>query len=370
MTDADVDGSHIRTLLLTLFFRQMPEIIERGYLYIAQPPLFKVKKGKTESYVKDEKSLSQVLVEQGTHNQEVMIAGKSPAISSKLLVDFVNHLIRFRDYCDTVAKNNIPMELLNALVHLEIGRENFKTLDRLLFLVAGLMDGLLDADAREHYEIGEGLKNIPLTFKNGQTLSDEDRRVFQSFGVEMDTGEDGLHTARTSHGLEKMTLNPFVKDSALAIDYDTEKELYEFVLSGYQQGRAFQVKFNAEFIDSALIHNLFELYQPVAVLDKPPFQLVHKNETVEIHSKEALLDAIMEAGKSGLAIQRYKGLGEMNPDQLWETTMNPETRVLLQVRAEDFVELEDLFSTLMGDAVEPRREFIQKNAMDAKNLDI
>ena len=141
-------------------------------------------------------------------------------------------------------------------------------------------------------------------------------------------------------------------------------------MAGHRQGRDFQVKINSKFIGSPLIQNLFELYQPLATLDKPPFTLVHKDDSIQIDSKEALLAAIMEAGKSGLAIQRYKGLGEMNPNQLWETTMDPETRVLLQVRADDFVELEDLFSTLMGDAVEPRRAFIQKNALDVKNLDI
>ena len=167
-----------------------------------------------------------------------------------------------------------------------------------------------------------------------------------------------------------MEINPLIKDVELVIDYDPEKELYEFTLSGHQQGRDFQVKFNSEFVGSPLIQNLFELYQPLAALDKPPFTLVQKDESFQIESKEALLAAIMEAGKSGLAIQRYKGLGEMNPDQLWETTMDPETRVLLQVRAEDYDIEEDLFSTLMGDAVEPRRDFIQKNAMDVKNLDI
>ena len=130
------------------------------------------------------------------------------------------------------------------------------------------------------------------------------------------------------------------------------------------------MKINAEFIESPLIQNLFLLYKPIAPLDQPPFTLTHKNESTQIESKEALLSAIMEAGKSGLTIQRYKGLGEMDPGELWETTMDPECRVLLQVRADDMVELEDLFSTLMGDAVEPRREFIQKNALDAKNLDI
>ncbi len=370
MTDADVDGSHIRTLLLTFFFRQMPAVIERGYLYIAQPPLFKVKKGKSENYVKDEKGLSQVLVEQGTDKQEVLIENKGPAISGKKLVDFVNHLIRFRDYCNTVAKNNIPTELLSALVNMQISQDNFKTLDQLLSLISRLMNNLLTDTEKEKYGTGGGLKNIPLILKNGQKLGADEVNAFKQFGVVMEDGKDNIYTATTDHGFEKIEISQSIKDMALLIDYDPEKELYKFTLAGHQQGRDFHVKFNAEFIDSPLIQKLFELYRPIASMDQPPFTLVHKDESVQIESKEVLLAAIMEAGKSGLSIQRYKGLGEMDPGELWETTMNPDTRVLLQVRADDIVELEDLFSTLMGDAVEPRREFIQKNALDAKNLDI
>ncbi len=370
MTDADVDGSHIRTLLLTFFFRQMLPVIERGYLYIAQPPLFKVKKGKSERYVKDEKGLSQVLVEQGTDKQEVLIENKGPAISGKKLVDFINHLIRFRDYCNTVAKNNIPTELLNALVNLELEQDSFKTLDQTLALISGLMNHLIAKSEKDKFGIRDNLKNIPLVLKNGQKLSAEETKAFKAFGVDMKPWEENVYVAETDHGQDKIEIDPLIKDVELVIDYDPEKELYEFTLAGHRQGRDFQVKINSKFIGSPLIQNLFELYQPLATLDKPPFTLVHKDDSIQIDSKEALLAAIMEAGKSGLAIQRYKGLGEMNPNQLWETTMDPETRVLLQVRADDFVELEDLFSTLMGDAVEPRRAFIQKNALDVKNLDI
>jgi len=370
MTDADVDGSHIRTLLLTFFFRQMPEVIERGYLYIAQPPLFKVKKGKSENYVKDEKGLSQVLVEQGTDKQEVLIQNKGPAISGKKLVDFVNHLIHFRDYCNTVAKNNIPTELLSVLVNMKISQDDFKTLGRLLSLISQLMGYLLAEAEKEKYSIKDDLKNIPLILKNGQELGADEVSAFKKFGVVMESGKDNVYAAQTDHGQEKIEINPFIKDMKLVIDYDPEKELYMFTLAGHQQGRDFQVKFNSEFMGSPLIQKLFELYRPIASMDQPPFTLVHKDESIEIESKEVLLGAIMEAGKSGLSIQRYKGLGEMDPGELWETTMDPESRVLLQVRADDIVELEDLFSTLMGDAVEPRREFIQKNALDAKNLDI
>ena len=371
MTDADVDGSHIRTLLLTLFFRQMEPLIQKGYLYIAQPPLFKVKKGKSESYVKDEKGLSQVLVEQGTDKQEVLIENKGPALSGKSLVDFVNHLIRFRDYCSTVAKNNIPAELLNALVNMELSQGDFTTLGKLLSMISKLMSHLLADIDKEKFGIKEGLKNIPLVLHNGQELSADELNAFKELGVELEPSlKEKVYVSKTDHGHDKIEISPSIKDLEVVIDYDLEKERYKFALTGHQQGRDFNVKINAEFIASPLIQKLFDLYQPIASLDKPPFTLVHKNESIQIESKEKLLSAIMEAGKSGLTIQRYKGLGEMDPGELWETTMDPESRVLLQVRADDMVELEDLFSTLMGDAVEPRREFIQKNALDAKNLDI
>ena len=371
MTDADVDGSHIRTLLLTLFFRQMEPLIEKGYLYIAQPPLFKVKKGKSETYVKDEKGLSQVLVEQGTDKQEVKINNEGPAISGKSLVDFVNDLIQFRDYCNTVAKNNIPAELLNALVDIEISQDDFKTLGKLLSLVSSLMNLMLADVDKDKFGIKEGLKNIPLVLRNGQELGADELNVFKELGAELEpSSEDNVYVSKTDHGYDKIEISPSIKDLAVVIDYDQEKERYKFALTGHQQGRDFNVKINAEFIESPLIQNLFSLYKPIASMDQPPFTLTHKNESVQIESKEELLSAIMEAGKSGLTIQRYKGLGEMDPGELWETTMDPEVRVLLQVRADDIVELEDLFSTLMGDAVEPRREFIQKNALDAKNLDI
>jgi len=371
MTDADVDGSHIRTLLLTLFFRQMEPLIEKGYLYIAQPPLFKVKKGKSESYVKDEKGLSQVLVEQGTDKQEVLIENQEPAIAGKALEDFVNHLIRFRDYCNTVAKNNIPAELLSALVNVEINQDDFKTLGKLLSLISNLMNHLLADVDKDKFGIKDNLKNIPLVLHNGQELGPDELNAFKESGVELEpSSEENIYISKTDHGHDKIEISPSIKDLEVVIDYDQEKECYKFALTGHQQGRDFHVKINAEFIESPLIQNLFELYKPIASMDRPPFTLKHKNESLQIDSKEKLLSAIMEAGKSGLTIQRYKGLGEMDPGELWETTMDPEVRVLLQVRADDMVELEDLFSTLMGDAVEPRREFIQKNALDAKNLDI
>jgi len=370
MTDADVDGSHIRTLLLTFFFRQMPEIIERGYLYIAQPPLFKIKKGKSEKYVKDEKLLSQHLVEQGTEKQELRLAENGQGYSGKELIDIVNKLIRFRDYVQTVSKNNIPQEILDALVKQPLNEASLETLDSMLVVVSSLIEKMVDAEFKEKYEISKGLQNIPVVLKNGAALSEQETKTFKKYGITLDAAEDNTYRAQTDHGLDRIQIAPLVKDFEIILDHDPEKNLYQFQLVGRRQGREFRVQVNGEFIKSALIKNLYTLYEPIRELDRPPFTLVNQNETQKAEDKDALLSLILESGKSGMYIQRYKGLGEMNPNQLWETTMNPDGRVLLQVRAEDFVELDELFSKLMGDEVEPRREFIQKNAMDVKNLDI
>ncbi len=370
MTDADVDGSHIRTLLLTFFFRQMPQIIEKGYLYIAQPPLFKIKKGKKENYIKDEKILSQFLVEQGTEKQQVKPSSNGHVFSGKNLVTVVNDLIKFRDYSQTVAKNNIPYEILNALVKEKLSEDSFQSVDQILKVLVHLMDNLLEEENRKKYDIQNKLNNIPLTLINGQELGKEEDQQFKNFGIELEPQKENNFQSKTDHGFERIDLNLMVKDVSIVISYDLEKELYQFTIQGRRQGREFLVLFNSEFIKSALIQNLYELYEPLRDIDHPPFTLINKEDAVDVANKEKLLEAILEAGKAGLYIQRYKGLGEMNPDQLWETTMNPDSRVLLQVRAEDMVELEELFSTLMGDSVEPRREFIQKNAVDAKNIDV
>ncbi|CAI2716862.1 DNA topoisomerase (ATP-hydrolyzing) subunit B [Nitrospina watsonii] len=370
MTDADVDGSHIRTLLLTFFFRQMPEIIERGYLYIAQPPLFKIKRGKSETYIKDEKILSQYLVEQGSENQELHIGDNGSAYAGPELVQIVNQLIQYRECTDMISKNNIPVEVLDALVRQIMDENTFRSLDTMLQVIQDILERLIVDECRERFEFGNDLKNVPILLKNGEVLRDEEVAQFRRFGVEFDEPEGNVYRSRTDHGQKWIQVTPSVKDFNITIDYDPEKDSYQFLFHGRRWGREFAVQFNPEFIKSPLIKKLYAYYEPIRSLDRPPFTLHYKNESRQLPNKSELLDAIMEAGKGSMYIQRYKGLGEMNPDQLWETTMNPDSRVLLQVRADDIVELEELFSTLMGDAVEPRREFIHKHAMEAKNLDI
>ncbi len=370
MTDADVDGAHIRTLLLTFFFRQMPELIEKGYLYIAQPPLFKTKKGKQEVYFKDEKMLSQFLIEQGVAHQEVQPSANGTSYSGHELVEMVNQLVQYCDYSETVTKNNIPYTLLEPLVALDLKPEHFKDLRTTLETLAELMKRVIDPERTKTYDCADGLKNIPLVFLNGERLGDSEAKVFAEFGLEMEELEGNRYQAKTEHDQAGIDFNDQIRDASIEINFDPEKELYVISVTGHWLGKKIKVGLGAEFLSTPLIQKLFELYEPIRHMDHPPFKLTKKQEVTEVQSKEELLKAILEAGKSGVYIQRYKGLGEMNADQLWDTTMNPDNRVLLQVKADDFVELDALFSRLMGEEVEPRREFIQKYALDAKNIDI
>jgi DNA gyrase subunit B len=370
MTDADVDGAHIRTLLLTLFFRQMTEIIEKGYLYIAQPPLFKIKKGKREVYLKNEKTLFQELVLQGTEHLELRVGGE--VYSGQKLVDLTNNLIRFRDYCKQAIKNNIPLQILNAIVRLK-PQDNFRRLENVLQMVTQIADELLDEEHKKKLQYKRELFNIPIIFRDLAEVTPELAGRLREFLIEMDLPEGTAPReifAKTTHGQEKVDARPEIRQLSVEIGFDREKNQYEFTWRGISRGREFEVRFDPAFFESALVQKLYQMYEPLRPLDHPPFTLAAKDKTEQVHDKEALLEYILAAGRSGMYIQRYKGLGEMNPEQLWATTMDPEARVLLQVRADDLVEAELIFTTLMGDAVEPRREFIETNALEAKNLDI
>ena len=369
MTDADVDGAHIRTLLLTFFFRQMPELIERGYLYIAQPPLFKVKKGKTEKYIKNDKLLSQFLVKAGTEKMEIHYAKNGNSYCGKNLEKLVNDLNRYQETFDQAVRNQIPGDILNALIRLRVTRENFETLEGVVEIIRDVIQAIIDPEGREKYKISETRLNVPILFKNGDNITPEQVKNLEQFGIELN--ENGKETrARLDHEHETIDLNWELKKIQLIVDHDPENKLFKFIMSGISQGRDFKIKFNTEFIESILIQKLFEIYEPIREVDQPPFKLIYNGHEEQASSREELLQAILEAGKRGLSIQRYKGLGEMNPDQLWETTMNPEKRVLLQVRSDDLIESDNLFTMLMGDEVEPRRDFIQTNALEAKNLDV
>ena len=305
MTDADVDGSHIRTLLLTFFYRQMPKVVAGGYLYIAQPPLFKVKKGKMEKYLKDEGSLENYLIECGVDKVRLKVKGKE--LSGKELEKLTKKIIRYERILDMIRGDP---RIVDALIEAT-------ELDQKILKDQKLLDVQLD-------KLAAYLK------KTYPELRD----------FEMDIENDMEHAA--SRIVYKTMLNTAPRKTTIDVD----------------------------FLNSAEFGELKKLAEDFSDLGGGPFTLLHEDESHVYPQLGEVKKFIIENGKGGQYIQRYKGLGEMNPVQLWETTMNPETRTLLQVRVEDAVEADQIFTILMGDQVEPRRQFIEENAIFVKNLDI
>jgi DNA gyrase subunit B len=369
MTDADVDGAHIRTLLLTFFFRQMPLLIENGYLYIAQPPLYKVKKGKKENYLKDEKLLFKFLMEQGIEKLEITTK-TGQTITRRELNQLINNLYRFEECFERVVKNNIPRAVVNVLIGLNVKRETFTNLEQVIGVILQVLDSLIDEENRGKYAYKSQYLNVPVHFKDSVDISPEKENRLKEFLIEIDRdGNNGVF-AKTSHDFKKVDLNQELKDVHFQLEFDPETANYQIMMFGSNNGRDFQLKLNVEFMESVIIQNILEVYQPLKETDHPPFILNNNGESTTVNSKHDLLQAVLDMAKKGMYIQRYKGLGEMNAEQLWETTMDPEVRILLQVRADDLVASEDLFTILMGEEVEPRREFIEKNALQARNVDI
>ncbi|MAX17692.1 MAG: DNA topoisomerase (ATP-hydrolyzing) subunit B [Nitrospina sp.] len=370
MTDADVDGAHIRTLLLTFFFRQMRQLIEKGYLYIAQPPLYKAKKGKKENYLKDEKLLFKFLMEQGVEKLEITTQKNDHKIVGKELNNLINNLYRFEECFERVVKNNIPRALLNVLVGLNVRKETLSSLEQALGVIVQILDALIDEENEKKYEYKSKYLNVPVRFSDSVDLNSEKENRIKEFLIEIDNEDNSGIFSKTSHGFKKIDLNQELKDVWFQLDYDAETTGFQIVMFGSNNGRDFQLKFNIEFMESVIIQNILDVYKPIRECDYPPFTLYNGGESMTVKSKHELLKAVLNMAKKGIYIQRYKGLGEMNAEQLWETTMDPEVRILLQVRADDLVDSEDLFTILMGEEVEPRREFIQKNALQARNVDI
>ncbi len=309
MTDADVDGSHIRTLLLTFFYRQMPELLEGGHIYIAQPPLYSIKHGKSLKYLKNEREMEDYLVGRATEGVVVTVEKTAKHYSGAQLVKLMK----------AVHEHSAVYEKLNRRI------QNSGLLDRLLESIAG-EGGLL--------EQGFNLKQL---FEKKELLS-------------------AICPAIEEIGYQCTTLQ------------DEEHGLYSLVAESKSNGS--KISFNWEFLSSAEWQRLFELYSEMAPLEKPPLTVRENGSAVAVNSREELLKYLLTLGKKDLAMQRYKGLGEMNPEQLWETTMNPETRTLLKVSIDDAVQTDAIFTILMGDAVEPRRRFIEDNALNVRNLDI
>ena len=310
MTDADVDGSHIRTLLLTFFYRQMPELVEKGYLFIAQPPLFKVKRGKQERYLKDEAALDEYLIELGTEDVRLRASSDGNGIGGQPLQTFIKKIAQWEKLMGMIARKKKNRTVIEALL------------------------------------LEEGF--------NEETLKDE-------------KALRGLENRLASY--VSLTA-PGQAPLSCTLEEDAEHNCFKLVVSTRANGSGFQTVIDRELLTSPEYKEIRKLFADLIDLGMPPYSVENGDHQVQLRSLTEVLNHIMEGGKKGQDIQRYKGLGEMNPGQLWDTTMNPETRVLLQVRIEDAVEADQIFSTLMGDEVEPRRKFIEDNALTVKNLDI
>ena len=301
MTDADVDGAHIRTLLLTFFFRQMPELIERGHLYIAQPPLYKVSRGKSEVYLKDQAAMDNYLTEQGVDGA-ILRQGNGEEISGadlRRVVDEAGRLKRVLDAFPT----HYPRHILEQAA-----------------IAGAFVTGAVESDLQGVADrVAARLDLIALEWERGWQ-----GRITQDKGVRLTRILRGVEEVRTLDG-------PMLRSG--------------------------EARKSGTFTE-----HLQDVYST-------PATLIRKDRVQNIYGPLDLLAAILEEGERGLSLQRYKGLGEMNPDQLWETTLDPDARTLLQVKVDDVAEADDLFTKLMGDVVEPRREFIQQNALSVENLD-
>jgi DNA gyrase subunit B len=301
MTDADVDGAHIRTLLLTFFFRQMPELIEGGYLYIAQPPLYKVSRGKSEVYLKDQAALEDYLIEQGVDGAVLRLA-TGEEIAGADLARVIEGARAFRRVLD-VFPTHYPRPILEQAA-----------------LAGAFEPGRADADLQAVADIvAQRLDLVAVEYERGWH-----GRITQDHGIRLSRILRGVEELRTLDGA---------------------------------------------VLRSGEARRLAQLVGQHADVYRKPARLVRKDRDQPIHGPTDLLKAILAEGEKGLSLQRYKGLGEMNPEQLWETTLDPEARTFLQVKINDLAEADDIFTKLMGDVVEPRRDFIQQNALNVENLD-
>src|SRR3984893_7802907 len=309
MTDADVDGSHIRTLLLTFFYRQIPMLIERGHIYIAQPPLYKVKRGKQESYVKDENELNAVLLNTALENSALHVNAEAPPLQGSGLEMLARQYMEVQAIIKRWSRR-YDDRLLDQLIYMpEVRTEDFDRMD------------WLRGWAQELHQRLNGLDDGTRTYR-----------------VEVSEAGDGHATRvlihKTEHGTPSKKYLP------------------------------------REFFESAEYQRIADLARTLAGLIGEGAYVTRGEDRYEVGSFKEAMKWLFDQARRGQSIQRYQGLGEMNPEQLWETTINPETRRLMQVRIDDAVAADDIFTTLMGDQVEPRREFIEKNALTVMNLDI
>jgi DNA gyrase subunit B len=302
MTDADVDGSHIRTLLLTFFYRHMQSVIDKGFLYIAQPPLFKVAEGKKETYLKDEKEMSKFLLARIGDDRSLTSEMSGASAAGAKLVALLEKMEEYRGHAAKLEKRGISEPLVRAL------------------LERGMLSKSDFSDKKKVDDLAKAVRAFD--FEKAEVVPDEEHSAW------------ALELVRRVNGVPR------------------------------------SARIDAEFVSSYEMKRIREAAKAIGGFLDGPYAVARNGETERHQTLPAVVDAIYESAKKGLVINRYTGLGEMNPEQLWQTTMNPETRRLLQVAIEDIVEADGVFSILMGDAVEPRRDFIEKNALNVRNLDI
>ena len=309
MTDADVDGSHIRTLLLTFFYRQMPALIERGHVYIAQPPLYKVKRGKQEQYVKDDVELNSYLLNFALEKAALYVNADAPAISGLALAGLCEKYVRIMSILDRLSRRYERTVLENLLQLEQVSTDNISDVAFMEQWTSGLESALQAATD------GSGIRYRVSIVKDEEAIT-------------------AVRIHRLQHGIEE------AKDIPI------------------------------HFFESPEYLQIGELSSELTDLLGDGAHIVRGEQRRDVDSFKQAMEWLMIEARKGQAIQRYKGLGEMNPDQLWDTTVNPETRRLMQVRIEDVVAADEIFTTLMGDQVEPRREFIESNALSVENLDV
>ncbi|HAT1658771.1 TPA: DNA topoisomerase (ATP-hydrolyzing) subunit B [Legionella pneumophila] len=309
MTDADVDGSHIRTLLLTFFYRQTRELLERGYIYIAQPPLYKVKRGKQEQYVKDDEALFDYLTQCALDGATFYPAKEAPPISAKSLEELVHHFRRVEKIIKRY-KRRYPSDILKRVAYMPM---------------------LHQEDFNNQSKIENWCRQLHLSLQQVDSKTEQYKVDIQKL---------------------------------------TESNQYNPKITVYQHGLENYIPMQVEFFLSKDYKEMADLGHKLSNLIEEGAYIQRGDKSLPVENFEQVLNWLMDEAKKGQTIQRYKGLGEMNPEQLWETTMDPDVRRMLQVSIEDAVAADEIFTTLMGDNVEPRREFIETNALDAENIDI
>jgi DNA gyrase subunit B len=352
MTDADVDGSHIRTLLLTFFYRQMPQLIERGYIYIAQPPLFRAKRGRTENFIKNEQDLELFLIRRAVESRTVKLADGGDMFGDALERG-IQRMNQFRKLLLQVTRRGHGPDIVTALLQADArDRSFFEQRDRLEPLAARMTTptrtvAVARDDAHNVFELAveDRALGYPRPYRIGVDF--------------VATGEYRM-LANAYREIQDVKFPVVVKATAAAPDDAPD---------------------DATATTDASTFGGVPVDEPTKLAAEPkpssaspegqvPTARGRKEPDATLATIDEFVDYFITAGKKGIAINRYKGLGEMNPDTLWNTTMDPENRTLLQVRAEDHAEADQMFTTLMGDQVEPRRKFIEDNALDVRNLDV